>query len=1194
MNKDNMNKDTFLYYDKQTELLDPLYRYSIVSPKTGYDPKKIEEETKKVLYKFISYISQSIEALKKKEINVLFESLNLGYEAYPDFHIAEKNEFIEVEVISKPFQFCFESDSIIDEEIKIKELKFIQKPSEIIQEQIGNYLFIQIEGNAGSPPERKPYKLEIGPFREVVIYPAWIPENHPEIKWVQKGEEIKLIRNSNGKFNILEEHLDSLNEITQLEDKSILRIIKPTSVPKSKNNTDNGWLYLKEHGCWIGPQNQKLPDNFEKFTPQKENEIVFDLLTKALNTNKSLTFAGEKEGFVAPNERQEKWRLSGKLNNQSMTKLNIPGTPLSFVVKELKLDDNKPDKYWLQLKESDKLNNDDFSERSPLEYFFDNGVEIKFLDENGKEIEGYGKIEVHEIHRKAEEKQVILKNDKGMVLPPANTKRLKLKTNTNALEKQRDALYSLMDSPLPHHHPLIRLLLKRNKFSENKLWEGFSSEQEIEWSVLTDLTRAGTSDQREFVLKAMNTTDFCIMEGPPGSGKTTAILELICQLAKEGKRVLLCASTHVAIDNVLERLVDDDKLLNTILPIRIGDRSRVQENVQKWQLENIKEDKENNGLYQDEALLLEAANLVCGTTLGILQHPLIKNSSKSHPRQPVFDCLIIDECSKTTFAEFLVPALYAKRWVLVGDIRQLSPFVESDWLIANLENLNEKKDAPKMPAQLQEACLTLSILYPYPIPLGSEDSKSNIKDRKKNTFNSYVRLPNKTFEFIKKEIEKRKNEPERDRNGSQLNPVYGFSEDKYLVKCIDNYSNLFDPEAIVFISEDIYKDKFNQLRYDRFVLNDIEWERSQHAFRFRAWYERSKHNDGLDYKFRSRGDEIHEPYKIISILNEELEKTWAGEVAWRLTTLYELRMKEQMAEEYPDRKNLKTQIHRREEELKRLYPAQEGFEWVASGIDNLRSVALPSILSILQEGIPKKWDADEEKWEFKSTLQTGFLDEELDCRFIRLKFQHRMHPDISAFPRKQFYNNDALQDPDDMKKRREWAYNQYPNRAVWKDVNGKAEKNNSNQKEVDALCNELDAFLNWAAHNPKDKNKNPWEVAVITFYKGQERVLRKKLSSLLKYPKEYWGQYFSDHRAKECNVIIKLNTVDRFQGQEADLVLLSMVQTNRNGFLGSPNRLNVALTRARYQLVVLGSKNYFGNQNQSDDLSGLANTLTSI
>ena len=59
------------------------------------------------------------------------------------------------------------------------------------------------------------------------------------------------------------------------------------------------------------------------------------------------------------------------------------------------------------------------------------------------------------------------------------------------------------------------------------------------------------------------------------------------------------------------------------------------------------------------------------------------------------------------------------------------------------------------------------------------------------------------------------------------------------------------------------------------------------------------------------------------------------------------------------------------------------------------------------------------------------------------------------------------------------------------------------------------------------------------------------------------------------NVEIVCGTVDRFQGREADLVLLSMRNTGRVGFLDSRNRLNVAITRARQQLVILGKGDYF-------------------
>lgn len=64
-------------------------------------------------------------------------------------------------------------------------------------------------------------------------------------------------------------------------------------------------------------------------------------------------------------------------------------------------------------------------------------------------------------------------------------------------------------------------------------------------------------------------------------------------------------------------------------------------------------------------------------------------------------------------------------------------------------------------------------------------------------------------------------------------------------------------------------------------------------------------------------------------------------------------------------------------------------------------------------------------------------------------------------------------------------------------------------------------------------------------------------------------------RVRDAPVEIVCGTVDRFQGREADLVMLSMRNTRRVGFLDSPNRLNVAVTRARQQLVVVGNAEYF-------------------
>src|SRR5690606_10133929 len=68
--------------------------------------------------------------------------------------------------------------------------------------------------------------------------------------------------------------------------------------------------------------------------------------------------------------------------------------------------------------------------------------------------------------------------------------------------------------------------------------------------------------------------------------------------------------------------------------------------------------------------------------IGILQHPDIKANGRA---SATFDVLIVDEASKTTFQEFLVPALLAKRWVIGGDPKQLSPYVHDAAMAVNVE-----------------------------------------------------------------------------------------------------------------------------------------------------------------------------------------------------------------------------------------------------------------------------------------------------------------------------------------------------------------------------------------------------------------------------------------------------------------------------------------------------------------------------
>ena len=87
------------------------------------------------------------------------------------------------------------------------------------------------------------------------------------------------------------------------------------------------------------------------------------------------------------------------------------------------------------------------------------------------------------------------------------------------------------------------------------------------------------------------------------------------------------------------------------------------------------------------------------------------------------------------------------------------------------------------------------------------------------------------------------------------------------------------------------------------------------------------------------------------------------------------------------------------------------------------------------------------------------------------------------------------------------------------------------------------------------------DVGIISPYKGQVGLLRRMLRQ-----DRYWKPFRS---------LITVNTVDGFQGQERDIIVISLVRSNDQGdigFLRDLRRMNVAITRARMKLIILGDK----------------------
>ena len=85
--------------------------------------------------------------------------------------------------------------------------------------------------------------------------------------------------------------------------------------------------------------------------------------------------------------------------------------------------------------------------------------------------------------------------------------------------------------------------------------------------------------------RAISTNDFFVVEGPPGTGKTTFIAELILQYLRKfpNKRVLITSQTHIAVDNVIERMAEVKPSLEMT---RIGRDEKISEAVKPYTLDN--------------------------------------------------------------------------------------------------------------------------------------------------------------------------------------------------------------------------------------------------------------------------------------------------------------------------------------------------------------------------------------------------------------------------------------------------------------------------------------------------------------------------------------------------------------------------------------------------------------------------------
>ena len=183
-----------------------------------------------------------------------------------------------------------------------------------------------------------------------------------------------------------------------------------------------------------------------------------------------------------------------------------------------------------------------------------------------------------------------------------------------------------------------------------------------------------------------------------------------------------------------------------------------------------------------------------------------------------------------------------------------------------------------------------------------------------------------------------------------------------------------------------------------------------------------------------------------------------------------------------------------------------------------------------------------------------------------LRTQYRLHPKLSETPNRCYYDGELVDGCDAAERGARVAVNGAPlNPLTWIDSGSRDVTQDGGSKYSPSEAR----FAALIAARVVEVGVSAGEVGVITLYKAQERAIVNNLAGILSREgvKDVCEE---DDVGGEDDGAVKVSTVDAFQGQEKDVIILSLCGAHGGSGFVTPERINVALTRARRHLIVLG------------------------
>ena len=667
---------------------------------------------------------------------------------------------------------------------------------------------------------------------------------------------------------------------------------------------------------------------------------------------------------------------------------------------------------------------------------------------------------------------------------------------------------------------------------ENKVTVGSEFYHQVKNNELLRLNES----QRKAVLASIHCSDLALLQGPPGTGKTTVIAEIIWQIISQNPKhkILLTSETNLAVDNALDRLLNtkgvNQKLVQyttLIKPLRFGKAGKMDEEGAKYSVDRIMswldstyiaEEIDDEIIMEDSDEDFEEAAENNRVENNAVQDWMKRIASRAKNTDPKYATALKDWTMELSFPKPEVKILFKEKYF------EYSNIIGST--CSSSGSFSFKNEFSKL--SLQKLFITYYKEKKY---LESFKEIKSIEDKicgrlriKPNELSGFLKKP--TYTFIQTIFFNELNELK------YLNEKFPNSNKIPRLRARFGFQN--NTEALLQINHS------NTISFDTVIMDEASKATPPEML--------------LPLSFGTRSIIIGDHRQLPPMLNEKdfkeaLEEAGATELAAEI-----------------DQEFLET----------------SQFEKM-----------------ILNENI-------------SPTI------------FARCNIQYRMHPDINEVI-KQFYIDDGgLEAADELKQGANENYSsgnsQKPDNVfsrhhglylkdfvspdvhtIWVNVNGEEKREGTslfNDQEIDAvqkiikLLKQAEGFNEFQSHWDyiKDdfKRLQEQQIGVITFYGEQKKKLKAKLTGI--------------------GVPLKINSVDKFQGMERNIIIVSTVRSDKQfmtkndfqrvkeklnisllkdeggnviatnneiGFAKLPQRLNVALSRAKRLLIVVGNKNFF-------------------